>query len=156
MADGDYVTQAQVIARFGSERDLAYLTGDEASGTVETTDIDSAIEYGEGQINVALAERYATPVNSSETSVNEFLRRLAEDLAVYHLWARKPPVDETTQAMYDQATAMLDLFAEGKRSLPGASTPAGPTSSDPMFTASSQTDNAASKRVFTRTKTARM
>lgn len=153
MADGTYITQAQVIALFGSEADLAYLTDDENTGTVETTDIDDAIEFAEGTINAYVAVRFLTPVDvSSDTALAAFLRRLAGCLAEYKLRTRKPPVSDTSQARYDQSIEMLEKIAAGEIALPGAETPAAPTSHNPLasFSYGNRTLVSGSNRIFTR------
>lgn len=156
MADGNYITQAQVIGLFGSERQLASLTNDTATGIVDTTDIDDMIEFAEGEIDVRLAVRYETPVNTTENSINNFLRRIAGELCFYKAMSRKPPVDPTTQLKYDQAIATLTLFVSGELMLPGATTPTSTTSREPLLQHTSNPDNDNTSRLFTRTKTARL
>jgi len=155
---GNYLSQATLKERFDSERELSYLTGDEDTGVVESNDLDDAIEWAEGEMDVRLAVRYATPVSSSEASVTAFLKRMAADLAEYHLIARKPPVTDTTQAKYDQTIATLDKIAEGELVLPGASTASSTGSRAPRLSWSSSNRTLASNaaRLFTRETTSRL
>lgn len=152
MADGDYITEAQVKALFDSETELSYLTGDSATGTVDEADLDDAIEYAEGEINVRVGVRYKTPVSSTETSVNEFLRRVAADLCFYRLMARKPPVSDTTTDRRTHAIETLDKIAEGDLVLPGAVTAASTVSRGDLldYSDASRTASSNSGRSFTR------
>jgi len=159
MADGSYITQAQVIALFGSERELASLTNDTATGVVNTEALDDAIQWGEGVINSYVAVRHLTPVDvSTDTSLAAYLRRIAGCLAEYKLRIRKPPVDPSTQERYDQTIATLASLAAGEIALPGAETPAAPTSQNPLasFSYGNRTLPSVSNRIFSRGTSGRL
>ncbi len=148
---GSYATQAELLTRFDSDEDVAYLTGDEATGTPSTAVLDDVLEAAEGQMNMRLAARYATPVVSTDTSVIAALKRMALDLAEAYLRLRKRPVSEDTQRQIDRVLETLDNLADGSNSLPGVAVLAGPTSKrTARLTGSGRTLADDSKRYFTR------
>lgn len=152
---GDYASRTDLLGRFDDEDQVAYLTGDEATGTADTAALDDALESAEGEVNVRLAARYSTPVSTTEASVVAFLKRLTLDLAEAYLRLRHRPVGDDTQKQIDRALETLDKVAEGSYRLPGVAVLASTASSRPArWTGSGRTLSDTSKRLFTRETTA--
>ena len=102
-----YITQQQLIDRFG-EPELIQLTDRAGSvGAIVTTVLDGAIADADGTIDAHLAGRYLPPL----ASVPRSLQRIAADLVRYHLYDSAAPDD--IRIRYDDALKFLRAAASG-------------------------------------------
>ncbi len=65
---------------------LLQLTDDSDSGQINQTVVNECIARGDAIINSYCSARYIVPFAAEETDV---IRMLSEDLAIYHLYARR-------------------------------------------------------------------
>lgn len=153
----DYLTQADVTGRFGSDEDVSFLTDTESSGTPSATVIAEVIDAAEGKVNAYLAVRYATPVVSTDAATTAAVKRLALDLAEAYLRSRKKPVSTDTLDQIARVIEDLKELAAGTAVLPGAETPESTASRDPLasWSGSTRTLSDTSPRLFTRETAAR-
>ncbi len=120
-----------------SDMVLLDLTDDEDSGTIDSVIVDNALETADVEINAYLAERYSVPLDP----VPEILNKMASDLAVFNLYARREGPPDHWQARYNNWIKMLVKIRDGKLGLGVADPEAG----------TSDTAQVVSKdRVFTR------
>lgn len=120
---GDYITQADLKGRFDSDEQVAFLTGDEDTGTPDTSVLDEVIAAAEGAVNMRLASRYETPVSSTDATATAAVKHLTLDVAEVYLRQRKVDISEDKQRQLDRALEQADKLATGEYSLPGASIP---------------------------------
>lgn len=130
---GNYLTNAELKTRFEDDAEAAFFTNDEASGVPTDAKLTDIVETAEGMIDSALAVRYATPVDVSvDTTLAALLKRQALDLAEgLMIGGRSERLSDAKQAQIDRVLEWCEKIAKGERVLPGAVTPAGPTSRDP-------------------------
>ena len=151
-----YASDADVIARFESERAVAHLTDDAETGVADPAVIAEARAYADGMINSYLARRYGFTsgglVNTSDANILALLKSTCVDLAIYYLFAR-PGMEITArmQTFYDRIRQWLQDVVAGKADLPGASPPPSPTSRSPLFEFGTADEGTDSRRLFTRT-----
>ncbi len=67
------------------EKNIIELTDDAGTGTIEQNRVNDAISYADQLIDGYLRGRYTVPLNP----VPELIKRLAADLAVFHLYSRR-------------------------------------------------------------------
>jgi len=121
-----YATQADLIARFGTE-ELVQLTDRSNAGAIDAAVVATALADADGIINPYLAGRYAVPVSP----VPSMLTQVASDLARFRLWKDRPT--ERVRTAYEDAIKLLEALSKGMAVLPGAaaatdsSNPAAPT-----------------------------
>jgi phage gp36-like protein len=152
---GNYASTAELTARFQSSAEVAYLTGDEATGTAETSDLNDVIERAESEIDSAIAMRYKTPVASASGATAEtmtLLKRMTLDLAEFYLLRRGPGVSEFKSQQKQDVLDWCEKAAKGERVLTGATTWTSTGSRDPLayWSDSTRTQPDDSGRLFTR------
>lgn len=110
-----YLTLQDMIDRFG-ETTLIQLTdrADPPTDAIDPVVLGRAIADSEELINGYVAGRYAVPL----TPVPELVKRLAGDLAFYHLHIDQ--VAELVADRYDKAVAMLKQISAGTVTLQAA------------------------------------
>lgn len=113
-----YATAEQMIDRLG-ERRAAELSAE--SGEIpDTAVIDAALVDAGSEINLTLATRWVTPVDTAvDATLAAALTTLTMDLAEYRLHLRRPPVPEDVKANRDRAVSMLTALGKGDATLPG-------------------------------------
>jgi len=104
---------------------LVDLTDDDGTGTVDTTKVTQALETADVEIDAYLGERYPLPL----TAVPAIVTKVAADLAIFNLYARRSGPPEHWQKRYDNAIRLLDKVRTGELSL-GATDPQATGSSD--------------------------
>jgi phage gp36-like protein len=99
---------------------LVDLTDDAGSGEIDTAKTDQALAAADVEIDAYLArdERYSLPLNPAPSIVT----KLAADIAIYNLYARRSGPPEHWQKRYDNAIKMLERIGKGELSL-GANAP---------------------------------
>jgi phage gp36-like protein len=112
-----YATQADLVARFGTE-ELVQLTDRTGADTVEAGVVDAALADAAAKIHGYLAARYALPVSPAP----DLLRSMQADVARYLLHGDR--ATELVRKNYEDALKLLRDLSEGKAVLAGAS-PAG-------------------------------
>lgn len=157
---GNYLLVAELKTRFRDEADVAFFTDEEEAGTATDSRVEDAIATAEGMLNSRFAKRYATPVDVSvDTELAATLKRLTLNVAqVVLIGKHSEVVSEWMVKQHDDALVWADKIASGEFVLPGAVTPAGPTSRDPAASWSDHTRTLAttSGRVFTRSTMGRL
>lgn len=155
---GDYLTQADLIGRFGGDAEASYLTDTEDSGVPDSDVLDEVIASAENAVNIRLAKRYATPVSSSDVTTTAAVKRLALDMADYFLRRRKREgLSDDTQKMKDDLDIELKAIADGDFVLPGAAVPVSTTSMvEPDWIPGNVERSDDSDRLFTRGTAARL
>lgn len=92
------------------EAKLLQLTDDSGLGAVDSDRVDQAAADASSEIDGYLAARYAVPVNP----VPDLVRKLAVDLVVYNLYARRVnEVPESHKDRYKNAIRLLENIAKG-------------------------------------------
>ncbi len=125
-----YCTQTDMLEAI-SEEDLIDITDDADAGTVDTDAVDRAIADADAEINTYCAAQYDVPFST----VPAMVRKLAVDIAVYNLYARRRGAPEDRKERYDNTIALLRSVAAGTVSL-GVDTPSpdddgGPAAANP-------------------------
>lgn len=97
------------------ERTLAQLTDDEAGTDLQDEVVNEAIMAADEVIDAHLAGSYDLPF--AETP--PILKRISADIAIFHLWCRRPEgeVPEAIETKYKNAVRMLEAFQSGKLTL---------------------------------------
>jgi phage gp36-like protein len=96
-----------MAARF-DEDELIRLSDRENTGAINADVVASKLADADAEIDGYLAGRYTLPL----TSVPEALRRIACDIARYHLYDDR--VTEAVQKRYDDAIKFLRMVAKGE------------------------------------------
>lgn len=98
-------------------RTLAQLTDDEAGAEITTNVVDEAIVAADEVIDAHLRGRYTLPF--PDNMPPPILRRLSADIAVFHLYGRRPErrVPEAISQKYKDSIRMLEGIRDGKISL---------------------------------------
>lgn len=134
-----YCTLSDLTAAIPEDR-VIQLTDDTGDGIVDETKVGEAIDYADTLIDGHLRGRYTLPLSPVPKLVN----KLSVDLAIWHLYARRPEIDVPDSIMerYRNALKLLRQVQNGEIKL-GIETPAaGPgageyktnkTASDKMF-----------------------
>ncbi|MFN4191818.1 MAG: gp436 family protein [Tabrizicola sp.] len=103
-----YVTQAQLIDRFGEQMLIALTDrGPDAFGVVDPDVVTRALAETDALIDGYLAGRYALPLTASET----LLANVAGSIAIYLLHRYEAP--EKVVADYKLAIGTLEQIARG-------------------------------------------
>lgn len=97
---------------------LINLTDDGGSGIIDTAVTDTALETADVEIDGYLGARYALPLSP----VPGILGKLAVDIAIYNLYARRQGPPEHWQKRYDNTIRFLERIADGRIGL-GAEDP---------------------------------
>jgi phage gp36-like protein len=114
---GHYIDIEDLKSRLG-ENLLKELTDNERLGKVGEKRANSAITYAEGIVNGYIGSRYVVP-----SAVNEFLKAITQDVAVYDLIKEhadfKEGRFEVHQLAYDRAIKLLEAISRGRMLLEG-------------------------------------
>lgn len=152
-----YATIAELKLRFADDDERAHLT-DSAAGAAQDAVFTGLIDTAEGDINSALATRYATPVDVSvDTTLASLLEFKTIEMAEYFAYRRGEDASEVKRDQYDKVLEWLDKIVKGERVLVGAVIAASTTSVTPAaWTGSDRTLPDDSPRIFTRGTTGRL
>ena len=134
-----YCTQADLQEQV-SEAILIQLTDDANGGAVDSSVVARAIADADAEIDSYCAGRYSVPLSP----VPAIILKLAVDIAIYNLYARRKGATEDRQKRYDNAVRLLKDIARGLVAL-GATTPAPANTENTVSIA-------ANGRIFTRAK----
>ena len=112
---------------------LIQLTDDEKTGAVDTARIAAAIAAAESEIDGYLEARYTVPF----TTVPTIVEKMAVDIALYNLFARKGASMEGTRGesvktRYDNAIRFLTAVSRGMIAI---GTPEAPSAQTPQIKA---------------------
>ena len=133
---GQYLVIADLEARFNSTAEVAYLTGQEATGTPDAARENEAIVAGEGDIDSRIGRMYvtgATLVSSASAAAVAVVKAYATDCAEYRLRMNLgQAVSDDKTKMYERALNWADLVGQGKFVLTGATTVASSLGKDPI------------------------
>lgn len=156
---GNYASTSELLAQFQDELEVAHLTGDVADGTPETTDLDDALEWAEGRINMRIGQRFLTPVTvATSAETGRLLKRSTLRLAAIALIRRGPGLAQFKRDEETEILAEYDRVARGELTLPGAVTLPSTASREPRLSWSDSTrmqpDD--SGRLFTRDSASRL
>ncbi len=130
-----YATLQDMIDRFG-ETELAQLSDrTNAAASIDTAVIDAKLPDADAEIDGYLVQRYTLPL----ASVPPVLKRIATDLARYHLYDDRSTEQVTKR--YDDAIAFLKDVAKGVAGIgvdpggdpPGESASPDYIANDPVF-----------------------
>ena len=125
---GQYLVIADLELRFNSTAEVAYLTGQEASGVPDTARENEAIVAGEGDIDSRIGQvsgyvTGATLVSSAAAAALAVVKAYATDCAEYRLRMNLgQAVSDDKTKMYERALAWAKLVGDGKFVLTGATT----------------------------------
>jgi phage gp36-like protein len=89
------------------EKNIIELTDDDNFGSIDEAKVQDAIDYAEQLIDGYLRGRYPVPLEP----VPELIRRLAVDLAVFHLYSRRFELD-MPQSMIDRRKEIIRLLEQ--------------------------------------------
>jgi phage gp36-like protein len=104
------------------ELTLIQLTDDEGAGSINQSRAERAIADAQVEIDGYLGGRYTLPL---EDPVPESLRRLAVELAIYNLYARRGTVPEIRAERKKECVRFLEALGTGRISLGLDPEPAG-------------------------------
>lgn len=149
---GNYASNAELKARFGSTEEVAFATDSTDPAVPVEAVLTEAIGSAEGEMNSYIGKRYLVPASTTDAEVDELLTSCALDMAKFHLLNRKPGTPQQVTDQYDRRVAWLKMIAEGEVVLPGTATPPSTTSRDPLatWTDSTRELNTDSGRLFSR------
>lgn len=115
-----------------SDPPLIQLTDDDNTGTINTGNVDAAIEEADELIDSYIGKVKAVPL----VPVPGIVKNLSVNMAIWNLHVRRSVVDPTREKAYDAAVKTLKLIAEGtvtlgeeEAVLPDETTEGGPQSS---------------------------
>jgi len=120
-----YCILADILDQVEEPR-LIQLTDDDGLGTIGTVRVDKAISDADEEIDGYVGSRYTVPLNPAPA----ILRKLAVDIAVYNLFARRDKAPEGRTERYKAAVRFLEQVALGKISLGAADPDGNPPASD--------------------------
>ena len=112
---------------------LMALTDDGGSGVIDTAVTDAALETAEVEIDGYLGGRYTLPLSP----LPEVIIKVAVDIAIYNLYARRQGPPEHWQKRYDNTIRFLVKIAGGQISL-GVGDPVAPAAAEAMVTSSAR------------------
>lgn len=138
-----YADQQALIERFG-ESELIRLSDHNNTGVIDAGVVAGKLADADAEIDGYLAGRYTLPL----TTVPEALRRIACDIARYHLYDDR--VTEAVQKRYDDAVKFLVMVSKGQVQLgvdTGGNTPQ--TGAAPEYYVGDQVFDARTLRDFT-------
>jgi phage gp36-like protein len=117
-----YATQSDLVPLRITQKELVQLTDDAASGQANAALVTAALEEASGKIDSYCRNRYATPLQASDS-----VKGLCLDIASWLLFSRRRNIKmaETVQTRYDEAMAFLKDISTGKAQLdqPSGATP---------------------------------
>ncbi|HEY1136575.1 MAG TPA: DUF1320 domain-containing protein [Xanthomonadaceae bacterium] len=102
-----YATLQHLVDRFG-EDELIRISDRDNTGAIDAGVVAGKLADADAEIDGYLAGRYTLPL----TTVPEALRRIACDVARYHLYDDR--VTEAVQKRYDDAIKFLRMVAKGE------------------------------------------
>jgi len=144
-----YCTVDDIVGRIG-EKTVTLLTNDgtPAAAVMDLDNAARAIAEAETVIDGYLSGRYALPLSP----VPALVRKIATDLAVYNLYARRPAVDppKSVQAGYDGALSLLKGLQKGDVNLPEAQLLTASPGPDATGGSGGRTNKTAADRIFGR------
>ncbi|MBU0665351.1 MAG: DUF1320 domain-containing protein [Proteobacteria bacterium] len=120
---------------------LIQLTDDGGAGIIDTTVTDAALETADVEIDGYLGARYDLPLASPVPTIVD---KMAVDIAIYNLYARRQGPPEHWQKRYDNTIRFLERLADGRITL-GKDDPV------EVVTTSGSMLSTTSPRLFTRT-----
>jgi phage gp36-like protein len=103
-----YATRADLEKHLAPE-ELIQLTDDDRDGAADAGVIEQALADAQAEIDGYVATRYQLPL--AETPA--LLRRVAVDLALARLYARRDLTTEARAKQHDDAVALLKRLADG-------------------------------------------
>lgn len=106
-----YASQEDMINAFGEEEVIALTNLEDLGNAIDSTRLNAALDYAEGEIDSRLGARFTLPL----LSVPLILRNKALDIARYQLEHGKPREDVVRR--YEDAIKWLDQVVAGKVSL---------------------------------------
>lgn len=137
-----YVTQAQLIDRFGEQMLIALTDrGADALGVVDTAVVDRALADTDALIDGYLARRYALPLSVTQPMLTD----IAGALAIYklHLYEAPPKIEadfkEAIRSLVAISAGTITLTAAGVEAPVTGTTGAQVTDRDRPFTADTMT-----------------
>ncbi len=86
------------------ESNLISLTDDEGNGTINEDRVNEAIDIADREIDAYCGGRYSVPFSE----VPEIIRNISAQMAVYHLFSRRP--DDAPQIWKDKYSNCLKLL----------------------------------------------
>lgn len=110
-----YASQTDLQERFGLP-ELLHLTDEANSGSVDSVQVNRALEDADAEINGWLAARYSLPLASPPA----LLKRLACDMARYHLYSDR--VTDAVRQRYEDAGKLLKALSLGQVQLGDSAT----------------------------------
>ncbi len=135
-----YISASDLIDRVG-EAVAGQLTT-EAGLTPDETKVGKVAEEAEGEVNGYLARLYAVPVDlSAYPELAATLRGKVLDIAVFRLFALRPPVPEEYKLLWEAAVKWLALVSKGEIVLPASTRLTSTAATKPMaMSCSSEND----------------
>lgn len=118
-----YATQADLISRFG-ETEIIQLSDRSNTGAIDAAVVADKIADADAEIDAYLATRYKLPLQA----VSTVLKRVASDIARYHLYDNRATDDVVRR--YKAAIEFLTAVSKGTVSIGVDSAGTEPTSSD--------------------------
>jgi len=113
-----YVTNEDIELRLGTAR-YVQLTDDAGTGSPDEAVADEARLSAEGEVNAALAPRYAVPIDLvAHPEVADLLRGVTLDLVEYRLHARRRDIPRDVAARRAAVADWLARVGRGDESLP--------------------------------------
>lgn len=119
-----YATQADLVSRFG-ETEIIQISDRSNTGAIDAGVVADKLADADAEVDAYLAQRFTLPL----PSVPPVLKRIACDIARYHLYDNRSTEDVTRR--YNDAINFLKAVAKGTVSIgidPNGNTP--PASSD--------------------------
>lgn len=137
-----YCTLADIQKQIDSTRILE-LTDDEHTGVISSDRVSDAITKAAAEIDAYASTRYQVPFADPAPAV---IRKLAIDMAIYHLHFRRPEIcPQWVKDVYEAAIKTCEGISKGLLNL-------GLPAASEIALADSGGDFTASDRVFTREK----
>jgi phage gp36-like protein len=107
-----YATQQNLVDRFG-EAEIKQIADRDGDGAIDAGVVAKALADAEAEIDSYIGNVYQLPLASVPARVVD----LAQDLALYKLYASNPPEDVVRR--YRDAIRFLEAVSAGKAVLPG-------------------------------------
>lgn len=116
----DYLTQAILEARYGTQRVKEYLD-DDGDGAIDATRLSAIIADAEADINACLNKGYSLPITVADHGQRAFdaVVSLCTRAAEYHMANRRGGVTDAISDRYDTTLRIALEMAKGARALPG-------------------------------------
>ncbi len=109
-----YATQDDLVPLRITAEELVELTCDDDAGQVNVDVVNKVLEEASGRVEGYCRQRYATPLQTSDT-----VKAVTLDIAVYLLFSRRrnARITETIRTNYEDAIGLLKDISTGKASL---------------------------------------